>query len=395
MLQQVREGFFKVGWMIPVLLPTAGVLGRALGNILFFSYLLWALLSLRPRDWVMPTALKFSYLALVGVFLLSVSVADKPNEALHFWFRWWVYTLVLPITLSVLARQVLDEVRLMRWLGIAAGVALFGFLILLIKAQWQGEVVARTINGMALAYMLPFLIAWLRNEYSPGIVRWLAPLLVIMAFTGLVFADSSTEVLAASIGLLVMLIFHLRYGMRVMWVALPLLFGVLAIELLPKLSQLQNTDWLKILDVWSSRRTTMWLDAINHPPENIWLGVGMGNAKYSLPLLHIEVKGFHNFLFDTWYETGVLGLSVLLALLWLLFAPVVGGLRAASDELKTRCAPWVAGVVAILIVASLDHSYGSVSFAMLMLFELAVLRTLLLPSHRITCRNPGGSETGL
>jgi O-antigen ligase len=97
-------------------------------------------------------------------------------------------------------------------------------------------------------------------------------------------------------------------------------------------------------------------------------------------LLNAEVKSFHNFLFDAWYETGVLGLGVLLALLWVLFRPVVHGLRMASDELKTRCAPWLAGVVAILVVASLDHSYGSVSFAMLMLFELAVLRTLLLPA---------------
>jgi len=348
--------------------------------VLFFSYLLWALLSLRPRDWAMPAPLGFIYSILVGVFLLSVVVAGEHDEALHTWFRWAAYTLVLPITLSVLVRQKLDEARLLRWAGIAAGVALFGFLVLLLKAEWQGAHVARTINGMALAYMLPFLVAWLRNEYTPGVVRLLVPLLVVMGFTGLVFADSSTEVLAASIGLLVLLMFYLRYGVRLLWAALLLLLGVLAIELVPKLSQLHSTDWLKILDVWSSRRTTMWIDAINHPPENIWLGVGMGNAQYSIPLLNAEVKSFHNFLFDAWYETGVLGLGVLLALLWVLFRPVVHGLRMASDELKTRCAPWLAGVVAILVVASLDHSYGSVSFAMLMLFELAVLRTLLLPA---------------
>jgi O-antigen ligase len=366
--------------MLPVFLPTAMMLGRALGNVLFFSYLLWALLSLRPRDWVMPAPLGFIYSILVGVFLLGVMVAGKPDEVLHTWFRWAAYTLVLPITLSVLARQTLDEARLLRWSGIAAGVALFGFLVLLLKAEWQGAHVARTINGMALAYMLPFLIAWLRNEYTLGVVRLLVPLLVIMGFTGLVFADSSTEVLAASIGLLVMLMFHLRNGVRILWVALLLIFGVLTIELVPKLSQLHSTDWLKILDVWSSRRSTMWIDAINYPPENFWLGVGMGNAQYSIPLLNAEVKSFHNFLFDAWYETGVLGLGVLLALLWLLFQPVLRGLRMASDELKMRCAPWMAGVVAILVVASLDHSYGSVSFAMLMLFELAVLRTLLLPA---------------
>lgn len=375
-LQTLREQFFRVGWMLPTLVPVAGMAGRAMGNILFFSYLLWALLALRPRDWWLPPRLRLVYGVLVVLCLLSVLPAQQPGETLHFWFRWLAYLLVLPITLSVLRRRELDLPSLENLLAFATSAALAIFLYRLSVGLWKGE--PFTINSMALAYQFPFLLAWLLWRGGLALpVRALFIALAALGMVGLFLADSSTEVLAALVGALVLVAVRSGTGKWVLVGIVLLVSLVLAVELLPKLAQLQLSDWEQLLDTWSSRRTTMWLRALENPPENLWLGVGMGNGQFAWPVSSVGVKGFHNFLFDAWYETGLLGLAALLLFLLMLAGPVVAALRTATDAVRRQSAPWQASVAAILVAASLDHSYASVSFAMLMMFEAAVLWALV------------------
>lgn len=383
-MQRLRELFFLVGWMMPTLVPVAGLLGRALGNVLFFSYLLWALLALRPRDWWLPPALRFIYIALVVLFLFSVWPAQQPGEALHFWFRWLAYMLVLPITLSVLRKRGLDIHSLENLLAIATSVALTVFLYRLSAAMWKAE--PFTINSMVLAYQFPFLIAWLWRGEQASQLRWLFIGLATLGVVGLFLADSSTEVLAALTGALVFVAIRSGKGGRLLAGVFLLVPLVLAVELLPKISQLQHSDWVQLLDTWSSRRTTMWIRALQNPPENAWLGVGMGNGQFAWPVSSVGVKGFHNFLFDAWYETGLLGLGALLAFLATLAWSVMRVLRSATVDVRRQSAPWLASVAAILVAASLDHSYASVSFAMLMMFEVAVL-LMLVSLVPVTSRN--------
>lgn len=375
-LQTLREQFFRVGWMLPTLVPVAGMAGRAMGNILFFSYLLWALLALRPRDWWLPPRLRLVYGVLVVLCLLSVLPAQQPGETLHFWFRWLAYLLVLPITLSVLRRRELDLPSLENLLAFATSAALAIFLYRLSVGLGKGE--PFTINSMALAYQFPFLLAWLLWRGGLALpVRALFIALAALGMVGLFLADSSTEVLAALVGALVLVAFRSGTGKWVLVGIVLLVSLVLAVELLPKLAQLQLSDWEQLLDTWSSRRTTMWLRALENPPENLWLGVGMGNGQFAWPVSSVGVKGFHNFLFDAWYETGLLGLAALLLFLLMLAWPVGAALRTATDAVRRQSAPWQASVAAILVAASLDHSYASVSFAMLMMFEAAVLWALV------------------
>ncbi len=377
MLQRIRDEFFRVGWMLPILVPAGVTLGRAMANILFFSYFLWAILALRPSDFrIQPTLLRL-YALMVAVFLISTLVASLSAEALHTWFRWAAYTLALPVTLAVLARQAVDEQRLLRWFAVSAAVAGVAYLVHLAVGMWQGKLIAREVNGMSMAYLMPFLLYWLYATRTAQTARWALPVVVCIALTGLLYGQSSTELLVIGTGFVVMLGMLTRYGTRVLWAGALLLPAVLAIELIPKWSTLHAGSMMKLLEVWSSFRTTMWFEAFSNPPDNILLGAGMGNAQYADILQEVRVKGFHNFLVDVWYELGLLGLSALLALLFALFIPVVKGLRAASDELRRRVSPWLASIASILVAASLDHSYGSVSFALIMLFELAVVHALL------------------
>ena len=378
MLRRVREQFFQVGWMLPALVPTASSLGRALGNMVFFVYLLWALLALRPRDLrLLPPPVVWLHSLVVILFLLGVGIAPESGEALHTWFRWTTYSLVLPVTLAVLTQRPLDAARLLHWLGIAALVALANFILQLFAAWWQGLNIAGTVNGMVMAYLLPFLIVWLGDRFGGAAARRIQIAAATTAFAGLLIADSSTELLVAGGGMLMLAAFRSRYGLRLLWVLVLLVPMVMLVELVPKLGQTQGLDMLALFDVWSSHRVTLWLGAFQSPPPNLWLGVGMGNARYFDPVADVEVKHFHNFLIDAWYETGILGLIALLALLGYLLVSVVRRLRAAPRSLVDSASPWIASVLAVLIASMLDNSYGSISFCFLMFFELAVLWVML------------------
>lgn len=379
MLQRVRESFFQVGWMLPMFVPASVTMGRALANVLFFTYFVWALLAMRPRDFAVQPKLLLLYVAMVVIFLLSTLAAMHPTEALHTWFRWSAYTVALPVTLAVLAQQAFDDKRTIRWFGSASLLAMLAFLIFLAIDSWQGKEIARSVNGMSMAYLIPFLILWMQDSRAVITSGWLMPLVVCAAIVGLLLADSSTELLVIGTGLLVMLALSSRWGKRVFWAGVLLLPSVLLIELLPKLASVNGHDLMESLDIWSSYRASIWLGAFQYPPQNIWLGVGMGHAQYYEPFLSIPVKGFHNFVLDVWHETGVLGLSTLLALLAYVGSLIVMRLRSVPTDLRQRAAPWVASIVAILIAASLDHSYGSVSFALIMMFEFAVLLIMLGP----------------
>ena len=377
MLQRVRDSFFQVGWMLPMFVPASVTMGRALANVLFFTYFLWALLAMRPRDFPIRPKLLWLYAAMVSIFLLSTVAAMHPAEALHTWFRWAAYTFTLPVTLVVMTQQAFDDKRTIHWFGSAALLAMVAFLILLAVDSWRGKPIATSVNGMSMAYLMPFLLFWMREHSAVIASRWLIPLVAGTAVVGLLFADSSAELLVIGTGLLVMMAMMSRIGKQVLWIGSLMLVLVLGFELLPKLSNLHGSGLMELLDIWTSYRASIWLGAFQYPPENIWLGVGMGHAQYYEPFLSIPVKGFHNFLLDAWHETGVLGLSALLALLTYIGGLIVMRLRSATIELRRRAAPWVASIVAILVAASLDHSYGSVSFALIMMFELAVVLVML------------------
>jgi O-antigen ligase len=67
--------------------------------------------------------------------------------------------------------------------------------------------------------------------------------------------------------------------------------------------------------------------------------VGIANASHSQELLRFELSGvqvqikhFHNFLIDAWYETGILGVGLLLALVGTVFVRLARILAAAAGR---------------------------------------------------------------
>lgn len=378
MLQWMRDGFFQVGWLLPVGVPTVAIFGQGLGDFLFLLYLLWALLALRPRDLVIQPKLLWLYQAMVVIFLSSALLAIEPDDALYAWLRWFAYTLVLPITIAVLARESLDEAQLTRWFGIAALLTLIGFLLRswpILSPAGQSD---STVSGMSIAYLLPFLLYWLYRRWGRRRSYWLVLTIAAVVVIVLAMLDSAIEVLVVVTGLLVLFMLLSRRRIHVLWLAVWLIPVIVALQFLSagaafnELIDLEN--WLQL---GSGQRIALWFDAFRNPPANIWLGVGMANAQYHDPLLTAGASGYQNFLLDIGYETGLLGLLALLALLAYLAIAPLKAIDSTTLELRARCAPWLASASAILVASSLEHPYSSVAFALMLWFELAILRVLL------------------
>ena len=139
------------------------------------------------------------------------------------------------------------------------------------------------------------------------------------------------------------------------------------------------------VDRFTNGRATIWWQALSSPPENPWLGVGMGNLVSRVEILRIDdlagigevtVRHLHNFILDAWYETGILGLSAFLAMLGVVLARVLRTWPGPDQEHRRIAAAALAGVVALLTAGLLSFSYTSKQFALYLYLLLAILLAL-------------------
>jgi len=132
-----------------------------------------------------------------------------------------------------------------------------------------------------------------------------------------------------------------------------------------------DSVWFQTLDTFSSGRMRLWRGAVEHPPANPWIGVGLRNVENHREVFGaLTVQHLHNIFLDVWYDTGLLGLAALLGLLGYLCARALAGLRSGllGDEAR-----WFATLAATLVTLLLNHSYTSIVFAPLLLFVCSVL----------------------
>jgi O-antigen ligase len=143
---------------------------------------------------------------------------------------------------------------------------------------------------------------------------------------------------------------------------------VLAAAVIANLGPFQksNLDPDHPVDAFTAGRTILWRQALQHPPARPWLGVGIGNGSHAGEVLRFkigegwhEVKHLHNFLLDAWYETGLLGLSVLLALIGAVFGPLAWVWRRLSAEDRQRAGILLAATLAILTAGLFSFGYTS------------------------------------
>ncbi|MEI2742987.1 MAG: O-antigen ligase family protein [Candidatus Competibacter sp.] len=376
--QRVESAFFQHGWLLPALLPLAELGGRGLYNTLVSLYGVWGLLGLWSRRQRLDPAVTLFYLLVLGVFLAGIPGAMSAGESMRLWPGFLASSLSLLLVQAALweSPDALDRLlRAVALVGVSVLIGLYG-LAMYYRLEFSGRSFDPVLQLQEdnLPFLLPFLLAWI--WWRDGDVRrryggMAAAVAIVLAYVAL------SEGRAALLGLLVGLIVFgkLVLGWRWRWIA-ALAAAVLAaaIVLNPEPFRKMNLDPARPLDAFTAGRTALWRQALAHPPQRPWLGVGLGNGHRAAEILSFELNGqkiqvhhLHNFLLEAWYETGILGVGALLGLIGAVFGRLARQWERLSLQDRQRAGVLLAAASGIMGSALLSFSYTSRHFAYLFL----------------------------
>ncbi len=369
----LQEEFFRRGWLLLAVLPLTQIGGRALFNLVAGFYVAWGVLSLWSRRDRLDRSTTLLYLALLATALAGVPGSVDPAGGLRVWVQFAAQTSALLLVQAALRESPENLDRLLTAMALFGGITLAGLYLLLpyYWFEWSGQPFnpLTQLREDNLPFLLPFLLGWIGRR---GHRRWRYGAMagVIAAALGYV---TISEGRAALFGLIVGLAVFCWavLGWRPRWIAL------LAVLVLAAGIAVNTGPFLKAeldpehpLDAFTAGRTIVWRQALEHPPARPWLGVGIANASHSEELLRFElggaqlqVKHFHNFLIDAWYETGILGAGLLLALAGTVFVRLARIWRRLSVDDRQRAGVLLAAALAIIAAGLLSFSYTSRQFA--------------------------------
>lgn len=384
-LDLLTRGFFRGGWMLVAFLPLAQVLGRAVFNIVGAFYLFWGLLSLLSRRPKLDAYVLFHLSTLAVSFAISAILAEDNSKAFE---RWWLFVLYAAVCLPVLAAAVVETDAKASFVAASAASGILTITYLYV-AYWvivddPGFVPEKRLREDNLPFLLPLILCAVQYR-----LKWrhrhVVAFLIALATTIYVVLSNGR---AALIGLLVGIA---AYGVLVLrWRLLRVSGAIAAIVVAAYLTRGSHIfrdaslhDGIgQAIDIVSSNRSELWLKAIQHPPSNLWFGTGMGNIPDSV----LEVKQrsvehlghLHNFILDSWYETGIIGVALLA--LWLASSFVIGMRNwLNSTGLQAHyIGALLSASFAIVANASFSYSYASKQFAVYLFVYLCLARVPLI-----------------
>lgn len=388
----IRDAFFRVGWLLPIVLPLAQAGGRALANVIAAVYLFWAIIAVSGVSVRVARSTLLLYLALPAAFLVSLVGAENVSGGFRDWFKFATHISVFYFTLVALQQPTAQPAALVRAWGL---VAMLLVLLLYLMLPWQLMAVpfepTQVLKEDNLPFLLPFGLFLLSRLKGRG-PRWTAiSLYTAAALIYVVLSQGRAALLAMAVGLLV-------YGLLAAQLRVRTAVGIMMALLLAGIGLGYATFFRGMeeagsvtaaVDRFTSARTVIWRDALSTPPENLFTGVGIGNLDSHNPVLRIgegsAVEHLHNVLLDVWYETGLLGLAALLAFIIHVLHRFARAWRALDRRERAFGGLTLAGVAAILSGALLSFSYGSWPFDVYMFMLLALLAHLaqsVSPVHR-------------
>ncbi|MGI0015309.1 MAG: O-antigen ligase family protein, partial [Nitrososphaera sp.] len=328
-------------------MPVAQVTGRAVFTIVGIIYLLWAVTSLLGERAPLDRTITRLYAVLIIAFFLSIPYATDPMHALREWFRFLAHSSVFWITVFTLCRKSDGVAQLMKGFGFG-GLALLAALYLrwIIDAQYSNFQPSQRMLEDNLPFLTPFLLHFMRNwlpmKYRTGSTIAVVSLVLIY----IIFSQGRAALLGLLVALLAYTTLVLHWRLR-MGVAAALLLLAVSVSF-DSQRFIRGADlsgsFTEIVDQFTNQRTQIWRHALSAHPRNVMVGVGIGNVNREQLVLSLKVgrenkvvmaKHLHNFLFDAWYETGIIGLLALL--FWLATA-----FRRGFDTWRLKKQPYCA-----------------------------------------------------
>lgn len=367
--------FFKSGWLLVAVLPLTQLGGRALFNITAGIFAVWGLLSLWGHHRSLDRATTLLYLAVLGVFLLGIPGAIDPAGGLRIWAGFLAPSLAVLLVQAALWKSPNALDRLLSAIALFGGITLVGLYLQLpyyvFELSGQPFDPKIQLREDLLPFLLPFFLGWIW-QHGNGVRRyWSMASVVIAVLAYVVLSEGRAALLGAIIALIVFS--RLVLGWRLRW-TIALAASALLIAIIANTGPFRRTalDPEHPLNGFTSGRTALWQQALAHPPERPWVGVGLGNGRYATNILgfelngvHIQVQHLHNFLLDAWYETGLLGVGTLVTFIGAVFWRVARKWNQLSLPDRQKAGVLLAAALAIVAAALLSFSYTSRYFACL------------------------------
>jgi O-antigen ligase len=365
----LQAAFFRWGWLLVAILPLSQLGGRALYTALVGIYASWGLPGLWSRRDRLDRATTLLYLALLGVMLLGIPGSVDPAGGLRIWVQFAAQTSTLLLMQIALRESPAHPDRLFGAVALFGGITLVGLYLLLphFWLGWSGQpfVPSMQLQEDNLPFLLPFLLGWL---WWHGDRHWRYGAMagVTAAVLGyVVIAEGRAALLGFMVGLTVFC--WLGLGWRLRWVV-PSVVLVLAVGIAANTGPFHKAelDPDHPLDAFTTGRSILWRQALEHPPARPWLGVGIGNGRHATEVLSfkigsgpIQVRHLHNFLMDAWYETGILGVGLLATLIGVVLGRLAWNWRRLSSEDRQRAGILLAAALALVTAGMLSFSYTS------------------------------------
>ncbi len=403
MREHIRNTFFEYGWLLPLLTPAAQVGGRALINILLLVYLLWALIAVPGSRVRIERPALILYAVLLVAYLISIPGALDMQASLHEWVKFTLHSLAFYFTLVVLLSRPQALQQLLTYLGYAGLLLLTALMVMMLWKLTQPDFlpVAALVEDN-LPFLTPFMLALLWRSINPRYRVAVMVVVALMIFGYVLYSEGRAALLGLIIALFLSMLLILHTGrIRALVISVVVLGSAVVItsatffrehRIVPVVVQHQeqtgDPQWAA-LDRFTSYRTMLWRQALQNPPQNLLTGVGMANVALSGQVTSLDLPDktvvhlghLHNFVFDAWFETGLLGLAALLAFV---AYPFLRGWRVvrAGGESAMPAGLLLASVAALLMGGLLSFSYASRQFALYLPMLLAALWYLSGPLQR-------------
>lgn len=369
-LGNLGHSFFSLGWMAVGLLPLTQVLGRAVFNIAGSLFLAWGLASLLTRAPRLPRSTLLLYGLLITSFAASSLAAENVAAALSRWNTFLLYSLVaFPVAAAIRTaanlRRLIDAFAVGGVLTVTAV-----YIALAVQHGDGGFVPEKLMREDNLPLLLPFILCALHQRCRRQHFVPLAFVALVTVAAYIVLSNGRAALLGLIVGLSVYALLALGARWRTVAITVALILAAAVAvrgEHLYRRHVTVDQDMLTTLNRTSSFRLELWTNAIRNPPDNILIGAGMGNTPKFLLRVNAatsaNLRHLHNFLLDTWHETGLLGLAALVAWLAHLGRRALLSWRQSSTALRPYLATLLAASAAIISSALFSFSYGSKQFA--------------------------------